>query len=84
MEGLILSVNTLYRLFCFFKLFLMVGKGLLSICADLSTPASHLILMQKLFRFSCEAIKIFKFQIARSCRLLPVLVYREDSETLIS
>ena len=24
----ILGVNTLYRLFCFFKLFLMVGKGL--------------------------------------------------------
>ena len=22
-----LGVNTLYRLFCFFKLFLMVGKG---------------------------------------------------------
>ncbi len=28
MEGLILGVNTLYRLFCFFKLFPMVGKGL--------------------------------------------------------
>ncbi len=26
--GLILGVNTLYRLFCFFKLFPMVGKGL--------------------------------------------------------
>ena len=26
--GLILGVNTLYRLFCLFKLFLMVGKGL--------------------------------------------------------
>ncbi len=25
---LILGVNTLYRLFCFFKLFSMVGKGL--------------------------------------------------------
>ncbi len=25
---LILDVNTLYRLFCFFKLFPMVGKGL--------------------------------------------------------
>ncbi len=25
---LILGVNTLYRLFCFFKLFPMVGKGL--------------------------------------------------------
>ncbi len=28
MVGLILGVNTLYRLFCFFKLFPMVGKGL--------------------------------------------------------
>ena len=28
MGVLILGVNTLYRLFCFFKLFLMVGKGL--------------------------------------------------------
>jgi len=27
MGGLILGVNTLYRVFCFFKLFLMVGKG---------------------------------------------------------
>ena len=29
MGVLILGVNTLYRLFCFFKLFLMVGKGLI-------------------------------------------------------
>ncbi len=28
MGGLILGVNTLYRLFCFFELFPMVGKGL--------------------------------------------------------
>ncbi len=28
MGGLILGVNTLYMLFCFFKLFPMVGKGL--------------------------------------------------------
>ncbi len=28
MGGLILGVNTLYRLFCFSKLFPMVGKGL--------------------------------------------------------
>ncbi len=28
MVGLILGVNTLYRLFCFFMLFPMVGKGL--------------------------------------------------------
>ncbi len=30
MGGLILGVNTLYRLFRFFKLFPMVGKGLTS------------------------------------------------------
>ncbi len=29
MGGLILGVNTLYRLFCFFQLFSMVGKGLI-------------------------------------------------------
>ncbi len=28
MGGLILGVNTFYRVFCFLKLFLMVGKGL--------------------------------------------------------
>ncbi len=28
MGCLILGVNTLYRLFCFFKLFAMIGKGL--------------------------------------------------------
>ena len=28
--GLILGVNILYRFFCFFKLFLMVGKGLIN------------------------------------------------------
>ncbi len=28
MRGLILGVNTLFRLFCFFKMFPMVGKGL--------------------------------------------------------
>ncbi len=36
MEGLILGVNTLYRLFCFFKLFTMVGKGLKNLAASLS------------------------------------------------
>ncbi len=30
MEGLILGINTLYRLFCFFKLFPMVSKGLIA------------------------------------------------------
>ncbi len=29
MGGLILGVNTLYRIFCVFKLFPMVGKGLI-------------------------------------------------------
>ncbi len=29
MGGLILGINTLYRPFCFFKLFPMVGKGLI-------------------------------------------------------
>ncbi len=29
MGGLILGVNTLYRLFCFFKLFSMVGKRII-------------------------------------------------------
>ncbi len=32
MGGLIVGVNTLYRLFCFFKLFPMVGKGLSVLC----------------------------------------------------
>ncbi len=31
MGGLVLGVNTLYRLFCLFKLFPMVGKGLISL-----------------------------------------------------
>ncbi len=31
MRVLLLGVNTLYRLFCFFKLFPMVGKGLMYI-----------------------------------------------------
>jgi hypothetical protein len=31
MGVLILGVNTLYRLFCFFKLLLMVGKGFRSV-----------------------------------------------------
>ena len=35
MGVLILGVNTLYRLFCFFKLFLMVGKGLIKARTEL-------------------------------------------------
>ncbi len=38
MEVLILGVNTLYRLFCLFKLFPMVGKGLtitVKVCVQL-------------------------------------------------
>ena len=31
MGGLILGVNTLYMLFCFFKLLALVGKGLIDI-----------------------------------------------------
>ncbi len=37
MGGLILSVNTLYRLFCFYKLFPMVCKGLTSTNMSLIT-----------------------------------------------
>ncbi len=36
MGGLILGVNTLYRVFCFFKLFTLDGKGL----SDLIHPLS--------------------------------------------
>ncbi len=32
MGGLILGINTWYRFFCFFKLFSMVSKGLISVC----------------------------------------------------
>ncbi len=37
MGGLILGVNTLYRLFCFFKLFPMVDKGLIK-CMGIEYP----------------------------------------------
>ncbi len=37
MEGLILGVNTLYRLFCFFQLFPMVGKGLIELAMTKQT-----------------------------------------------
>ncbi len=40
MGGLILGVNTLYRVFCFFKLFPMVGKGL-----TLYQPMTHMCVM---------------------------------------
>ncbi len=39
MGFLILGVNTLYRLFCFFKLFPMVGKGLIMFCGE--SRATH-------------------------------------------
>ncbi len=42
-EGLILGVNTLYWLFCFFKLFPMVGKGLIpSINTLIELLAAHM------------------------------------------
>ena len=46
MGVLILGVNSLYRLFCFFRLFLMVGKGLteksLQGHGDISIHGKHL------------------------------------------
>ncbi len=36
MGDLILGVNTLYRLFCFFKLFPTVGKGLILLCISIA------------------------------------------------
>ncbi len=56
MGVLILGGNTLYRLFCFFKLFPMVGKGFnlahnkllhtlalsLDYCKDSANPCTHL------------------------------------------
>ena len=41
MGVLILGVNTLYRLFCFFKLFLMVGKGLKAAVDSYLTVEDH-------------------------------------------
>ncbi len=42
MEGFILGVNTLYRLFCFFKLFPIGGKSLnLFFCDQNKIPHSH-------------------------------------------
>ncbi len=41
MGGLILGVNTLHMLFCFFKLFPMVGKGLKSSAVPLNTLGDH-------------------------------------------
>ncbi len=46
MGGLILGVNTLYRLFCSFKLFPMVGKGL--------TDTPHLRKLRSGYPFSCN------------------------------
>ncbi len=40
--GLILGVNTLYRLICFFKLFPMVGKGLSHMCDNCPLRAVEL------------------------------------------
>ena len=41
MGVLILGVNTLYRLFCFFKLFLMVGKCNMQIAMETTTDCIH-------------------------------------------
>ncbi len=82
MEGLILGVNTLYRLFCFFKLFPMVSKGLSilyntkfsrnMIFADLTLTAK--VMLVKLWPCAClhtctliEPRKIF-----RECYLSPM------------
>ncbi len=43
MEGLILCANTLYRLFYFFKLFPMVGKGITPTIYTLGTTTSRLL-----------------------------------------
>ncbi len=48
MVGLILGINTLYRLFCVFKLFPMVDKGLtLSFQSPDLTFPSHLLVLEK-------------------------------------
>ncbi len=43
MGGLILGVNTLYRLFCFFKLFPMVGKGLIGMHIAYLSAANYVL-----------------------------------------
>ncbi len=53
MGGLILGVNTLYSVFCFFKLFLMVGKGLKDMS---STP--EIRMMIRLFSCMSQLTKI--------------------------
>ncbi len=41
MGGLLLGVNTLYRIFCFFKLFPTVGKGLTAMAGQFITECLY-------------------------------------------
>ncbi len=49
MASLILGFNTLYRLFCFFKPFPMVGKGLSAFKNDYNTKFSRSIIFEIFF-----------------------------------
>ena len=53
--GLILGVNTLYRLFCLLKLFLMVGKGLTQ------TWGSYIHITCKLPKNNLRAVVLYTF-----------------------
>ncbi len=66
MEGLILGVNTLYRLFCFLKLFPMVSKGL---------SGTKIIdeQMRKLHYVECEGRHRWYYEYLCSKVKLPVL-----------
>ncbi len=57
MGGLILGVNTLYRLFCFFKLFPMVGKGLINIFQDINLLKLRVLLKMDFFLVRNELIQ---------------------------
>ncbi len=50
MGGVILGVSTLYRLFCFFKLFLMVGKGLTDMA--ISSPSLDSCIARKMIKMA--------------------------------
>ncbi len=62
MGGLILGVNTLYRLFCFFKLFPMVGKGLTR-----GVRVHHIMFCIPLgalgVAYTCTLIKVFEISL---------------------
>ncbi len=55
MGGLILCVNTSYRLFCFFKLFPMVGKGLRVIAG--AYELSKVVKERISYRYTCGNIE---------------------------